>query len=551
MNREVKSILSRKYGLYVRSSSNESLARIKLEPLVTERIVQHSSLLLDSSVIDKAKKASKNKKDIVENKYEYLKILQEKLNVKAEKGGEIRVLDEEAIDWLTELRIAKESKHVYKGSSGSATYQMQCENLMNRNAKYDSVCASIKKQGTRKSMVELLDSKGIQEFLEIMSRLAEGDAAKKSEEFRLNRYYTTIGVWVKQFNANKARDILANLTEDNFEELLGIKGLNDLLEKSKEQLLYKEYIVGSLVDKFVSGMTPSECTQFFKELDSENSLFETFNFSSTAMKYLLRHQYRKSNGYKLEVLAVASKMSIKDARDEYERYVTPEFVSRYNSDIKVEEFLTISKSREMKNIVNYYELASSPRFLKFESDEVLTPRALIDKRAERVTTDSSLSSYIIWGPYWNDFVDRVDSENETVESFFNRVIKDEADEKSKVHRLTITQGDGMLLGGMTLYEVDNRYTLGVSIWFDVAMRHIKLAKEALWVLAKAIKEANLWYRELEFRVNNNNVYMVKLLNEIGANLVRKDTNNISVYRVNMDDICSKSIEKIRNISVEC
>lgn len=556
--------LDSKCNMFVRSSSDQNLARVSLVPLCNEKIECAREFIMDDSLMHKIE-ALKNSKATValSVKYAYLYALRRKLGMKVSEIEELEELvDDDNIpedesddiiddtDDIEEAEVAKKKKgKTKKVRNVSASYS---PNIMNRDSDSDWVC-----KGLRKSLREndkyflMIKRHGINNFMESMFELIDNSKQShrgsiKNSTFSKNRYFTVIDFCLSKLSKDEVLNALRKLTDDNFEKLTNIKGINRVIDSDTMQLTYQTYIVGALLDRFVRNMQPEECTLFFQGLDSEERMFRVFGFSDTVYKYLDTYKYRTYKGFKSEVLVRVAQFTPEEAQQEYKRYLTGEFLERYNADVKTDTAIKILKGRGSRNLVDYYIAASSPRYLPFGDTEQLTSEALKAKRDAFVNEYLNFSEYIIWGPHWNDFVDRVDSDVESKNEFLNRILKDESEEQMSIHRYAITQVDGMLLGGLTIYDTASSYTVGVSIWVDVVMRHIGIAKEAIWVLAKAIEAAEMPYKVMEFRVNSNNVYMKILLEYLGA---KKDgfdeAANIDVYHLLVNDVTHKSVSSLR------
>lgn len=350
-----------------------------------------------------------------------------------------------------------------------------------------------------------------------------------------NTMIDLISQFILKLTPEESLDVLKRLTSDNFNEIIGTDSTVEITDSDRE------VIVGSLLDKFISGMRPEDCTLFFQGLDAGQNPFKVFGFHDSL------YNYCSFDAYKNAILLRINDFSTSDAIREYKRYVTPELISQYYEDTSIEKYLEVLKTKDASIIRDYYNSVSSIRYLMLEDDEKANKDTLKEKYNEITNKYPDMKGTISWAPCWSDFEDWIDKNDTSKIKFIQNIIRDEQSNNFGVHRYAILQPDNALLGGISLYDLQDQYKLKVTVWVDASMRKINVAKEAIWVLCNSIKNSNTQYKILEFNINKNNIYMRRVLNRLGADkaLDSENNNKMDKYYINIDKTSNLDILNIR------
>ena len=491
-------------------------SRVRIEPLMNEKAIKSFIEIPDDvfEMIENIKQPRERK----DTKYSYLK-------------GLMDILGD------TTIGNNKNIKKVYSSHTDSsmvkdASTDRICLYLNScSNSEKDKIAKQIKEKGIHIVYNELIDSS--EEF-------------KDDSKYKIFRYMTLISILINSFKQSKIVYTLNNFKVNNLDNLFETSRISELL-KSVQGPKYTQYIIGSLIDKFICKMSPKECTLFFQGLDKGLEPFENFKFSPDVIQILKKYQYRSLHSYKNEVLLRLKTFSKDDAKTEYARYATKELIEKYKEDDYIERIADSLKGNKVYIINEYYKAVSCARYLLLADNERLTKEALKQRYLIEIEKNPKLKGIISWTPCWNDFIDKVDIDKTSKLQFIRKVIREQYNTPMGTYRYCIVQSDRDIIGGITLIDTEDKSKIKVAVWTDVAMNKLSIAKEAIWLLCNILKESQTRYRILQFRVNKNNLYMHKLLNKIKAYKLENslDSDNTEIYEVDIERICSMNIDNIR------
>lgn len=530
-------------------------ARVFIGPILTPATLKNKHILLDRELAEQA--SNENIKGIaLAKKYDYLYYILGSLGVNQNNFIESLVYGNRLEDsklYLDEA-VAK-SRYNTRKSDGLKKF------IRNRMylASKDDVISNYIAQGnseTKKKLISLVNKHGIVETLRAIKQASGNSESDASQD--KNIVYSIISTLVSEISGEQAISILKKINGDNMSSLTGIKGLNELISCSKCSENYQEYLIGSLVDKFVKSMSPKQITAFFIGLDEGQAPFEVFNISDYAISKIEQYNYRSYREYKAVVMARAASTYNKDIMlEQYRRYISHGLIEKYQKDVMLDRYMQIKRrNTDLKNLIEYYNSIMDKRFIHIddsEADSKEIESILKDKVQNIKDSDTRYSEFFTWTTCWADFKDRISSTNESLEEFILRALREESGtsdwESTRFAILENDSGGLGFLGGLALSKSDSKDKIKVNVWVTVTMRNIGIAREAIWLLAKSMEAAKRsQYRTLEFDVHKNNTAMIRVLESLGGYKVDNQGNDsIEVYEVDIASLANKTVPELRSL----
>ena len=533
-------------------------ARVFIGPILTPATLKNKHILLDRELAEQA--SNENIKGIaLAKKYDYLYYILGSLGVNQNNFIESLVYGNRLEDsklYLDEA-VAK-SRYNERKSYGLKKFTRNHMYLASK----DDVISNYIAQGNseaKKKLISLVNKHGIVETLRAIKQ-ASGNSESDANQDK-NIVYSIISTLVSEISGEQAISILKRINEDNMSDLTGIRGLNELIRCSKGSENYQEYLIGSLVDKFVKSMSPKQITAFFIGLDEGQVPFEVFNLSDYSISKIKQYKYRSYREYKAVVMARAASTYNKDIMlEQYRRYISHGLIEKYQKDVMLDRYMQIKRrNTDLKNLIEYYNSIMDKRFIHIddsEADSKEIKSILKDKVQNIKDSDTRYSEFFTWATCWADFKDRISSTNESLEEFILRVLREESGtsewESTRFAILENDSGGLGFLGGLALSKSGSKDKIKVNVWVTVTMRNIGIAREAIWLLAKSMEAAKRsQYKTLEFDVHKNNTAMIRVLESLGGYKIDNQGNNsIELYEVDIASLANKTVPELRSLVLE-
>ena len=534
--------------------------RVKLNPLVTDKIVSCKDLLVDDTVADmvdayKGKYTAK----MFKHKYAYYELLQKiagHCEIEIDEDFDADDLDDAEYDSDIETAELEDGAvKIKKSKSNKSSTPVKNDYVLtiyDSRINNDAVCGYFlaKKPENIDKILKFVEVYGIDNTIEAIERLI-GDATYSSISGN-NNYIRVLGLikfCLNRMSFDEILEILKNYNRDGKAEAFKghklFKGFENILAGANGKRI-EEYTICAMTDTLVRYFSPDECSSFFDDVRNDRPLFSFLCLSNGTLEILSKNQSFKDDDFIHNVLVTVEKtFDIDDANEQLEKYASADFIKQYKDDknllIYQHVFKTSSSAASLKD---YYRAITDKRFIEIDgempsNDEILST-------VKSVQSEEQYKGCTCFVLCWKDFAERTKFANMSYREFLASIVDEHIEYGNEIARYAICQSDSVALGGLTLYRTQKSDAVEVSLWVFPEFGHIKVAKEAIYTLVKSLKD-NYKVRDLVFRVHKDNRNMRNILEDFGA-----ETDNFFnseeyiMYSLNVYEASSKKFDEVVN-----